>query len=98
MTLSNEERGQLEKSIDNQIKKLKTTVDIARGATKNKEWGVKNDADFALGWSLGSIIADFSHNLTNLRQVNPPQEDIDEGVSIITKRIREIKEAIFYCG
>ena len=98
MTLSDIERGQLEKSIDNEIKKLKGTVDIARGAIKNKAWGVKNDQDFALGWSLGSIISDFSHNLTSSRQVNPPQEDIDEGVSIITKRIREIKEAIFKCG
>jgi len=72
MTLTNEERGHLEKSIDNEIKKLKGTVEIARGAIKNKEWGVKNDQDFVLGWSLGSIISDFSHNLISSRQVTPP--------------------------
>jgi len=98
MTLSNEERGSLEKEIDREIARLKGTIDIARTAMKNKKWGIKNDSDFALGWSLGSIISDFSHNLTNTRRVNPTQKDIDEGVTIITKRIREIKDAIFNCG
>ncbi|MCH8915326.1 MAG: hypothetical protein IIA82_05730 [Thaumarchaeota archaeon] len=98
MPLTNEERGQLEKSIDIEISRLKRTVDFARVAMKNKEWGVQNDSDFVLGWSLGSIISDFSHNISYTRQVNPPQEDINEGVDIISKRVREIKEAIFKCG
>ena len=98
MVLSDNERGQLEKSIDREISRLKGTVDIARGAMKNKAWGIQNDSDFVLGWSLGSIISDFSHNLTNSRQITPTQEDIDEGVTVISKRIREIKEAIFKCG
>jgi len=41
MTLSNEERGHLEKSIDNEISSLSRTVGIARVARNNTEWQVK---------------------------------------------------------
>ena len=98
MVLSNEERGHLEKSIDREISSLSTTISLARVARYNTQWQLKNDEDFALGWALGSIICDFSHNITNTRQVDPSQEDMDEAVEIITKRIREIKESIFKCG
>jgi len=98
MTLSNEERGHLEKSIDNEISTLSKTIGIARVARNNTQWQVKNDSDFALGWALGSIISDFTHNMVDTRQGNPNQEDYDEAVAIITKRVREIKEAIFKCG
>ena len=98
MVLSNDERGHLEKSIDNEIARLSGTVDLARVAVKNKAWQIQNDSDFALGWSLGSIFSNFSHKLADTRQTNPSQEDIDEGVGIVTKRVRELKEAIFKCG
>jgi len=98
MALSDEERGFLEKLIDGSIKEIKSTIDIARNESNRKEWQIQNDGDFALGWAMGTIFDNFALYLTNSRQRNPEHEDIEQAVEIITKRVREIKEAIFKCG
>ncbi len=59
MALSNEERGFLEKLIDQEIKGMKGTIDIARGEQSKREWQVLNDEDFALGWALSTIFNNF---------------------------------------
>jgi len=46
MTLSNVERGFLEKLIDDEIKGMKGTIDIARDEKNKKEWQIQNDEDF----------------------------------------------------
>ena len=46
MTLSNVERGFLEKLIDDEIKGMKGTIDIARDEKNKKEWQIQNDGDF----------------------------------------------------
>jgi len=98
MALSNEERGFLEKRIDDEIKGMKATIDIARSENNRKEWQILNDADFALGWALGTIFNDFSHYISSIHQKRIDQVDIEQAIEIITKRVREIKEAIFKCG
>jgi len=98
MALSNDERGYLEKRIDKSINEVKGTIEIARTENNRKEWQIQNDGDFALGWEMGVIFDNFALYLTMSRQRNPEQEDIEQAVQIITKRVREIKEAIFKCG
>ncbi len=98
MTLSNEERGFLERRIDSSIKEIKTTIVIARNEDNRKEWQIQNDGDFALGWALGTIFNDFAFYYSNIRQSKPNQEEMDEAIEIISKRVRELKEAIFKCG
>ena len=98
MALSNEERGYLEKRIDKSIKEIKSTIEIARTENNRKEWQIQNDGDFALGWEMGVIFDNFALYITNSRQSRPDDEDIEQAVQIVTKRVREIKEAIFKCG
>jgi len=98
MALSNEERGFLEKLIDQEIKGMKGTIDIARGEQSKREWQVQNDEDFALGWALSTIFNNFVHYISNIHQKRIDQVDIEQTIEIITKRVREIKEAIFKCG
>jgi len=98
MTLSNEDRGFLEKRIDSEVKDIANTIGIARNEVNKKEWQIENDGDFALGWALASVYSDFSHYYSLSHKGNPEREDVDQAVEIITKRIREIKEAIFKCG
>ena len=98
MTLGVEERGLLEKSIDYEIKKMNQTIMFGRDENSKKVLQIKNDSDFALGWALGSIISSFSHNMVERRNSILSQEDTDEAMDIVIKRVREIKEAIFKCG
>ena len=98
MALSNEERGFLEKLIDEEIKGMKGTIDIARDEKNKKEWQIQNDGDFALGWALSTIFNNFVHYISNIHQKRIDQVDIEQAIEIITKRVREIKEAILKCG
>ncbi len=98
MTLSIEDRGLLEKNIDSEIEGIKAVINIARNELNKKEWEIRNEADFALGWAIGSISANFTHNYVDLHHAPPSKEEVSQATEIITKRIREIKEAIFKCG
>jgi len=88
----------VEKCIDNEIVRMETVIGIARNESNKKEWNIKNEADFALGWAIGSVITNFTHYYIAFHKVPLNKEGLDQSTEIITKRIREIKEAIFNCG
>jgi len=98
MALSNEERGFLEKLIDEEIKGMKGTIDIARDEKNKKEWQIQDDRDFALGWALSTIFNNFARYISDIHQKRIDQVDIEQAIEIITKRVRDIKESIFKCG
>lgn len=96
MTLSQVSRGMLEQIIDNAIRSVPSYLRIM--FQHKAEFGVKNEADYVLGFSLGSIFQGFLNNflLTNLR--NPNEEELLEASNIIFRRIRDIHNAILETG
>ncbi len=98
MVLNAEDRGFLENIIDKQIKEVNVVIEIARSEPNKKEWQIKNDADFTLGWVLGVIFNDFAFYFSHFHKTMMDQEQVDQVIEIISKRVREIKEAIFKCG
>jgi len=98
MVLNEHDRGFLENLIDEEIKQVPSTMEIARMPRYQMEWQIKSDADLVLGWSIGSIFAGFVKYYTDLHKGGFPPGDSGQAVDIIIKRIREIKEAIFKCG
>jgi len=98
MVLDEHDRGFLENLIDREIKEVPSTMQLARTPLYQKEWQIKSAADLVLGWTIGVIFTQFGMYYINLHKGILPQEDLDQSVDIVTKRVREIREAIFKCG
>jgi len=96
--LDDNDRGFLENLIDKQIQGVEDIVSIARNENNKKEWQIQNDGDFTLGWALGVIFNDFALYYSQFHKAYMDQEQVNQAINIISKRIREIKEAIFKCG
>ncbi len=98
MVLDSRDRGYLENLIDNEIKEVPNTMEIARAPRYQKEWQIQSDVDLVLGWTVGVIFTRFGSYYANFHNENLALEDLDQAVDIVIKRVREIKEAIFNCG
>ena len=99
MGLKGEDRGMLEKIIDQQVSSIGKHVKIWRSPEYQKLYQIKDPDDFAYGHAQGSIITKFEtyYGLV-YHNKNPTDDEIDEIAEIILKRSREIKEAIFKSG
>ena len=98
MELSTLDRGQLEKIIDRIISEAGNDVKVYRQPEIKKIFMIQREEDFVLGWSIGTIVADFSNYfaLANKRMIT--LEELVEILKIISVRIREIREEIFKTG
>ncbi len=98
MPLSTLDRGQLEKIIDHVISQAGIDVKTYRKPEFKKELMIQREEDFALGWALGTIVANFSNyfGLANRRMIT--LEEVVEVMKIVKMRIREIRDEIFKTG
>ena len=98
MVLDERDRGYLENLIDREIALVPSTMELARTPGYQKEWQIQSDADLVLGWAVGDIFTGFGMYYTNLHKITLTPEDLAQVVTIVIKRVREIREAIFKCG
>ncbi len=98
MALSTNDRGKLEKIIDHVISEAGNYVRTCRQPEIKKGLMIQREEDFVLGWSLGTIVADFSNyfGLANRRMIT--LEEVVEVMKIVSIRIREIRDEIFKAG
>ena len=95
MALDDDSRGQLERIIDRAVAEITTKVSIIR--MMKPELLIKEESDFAMGVAFGEIITSFaaSRALGRGRLTN---EELKEAWTVIMKRAREIRDAIFKTG
>lgn len=96
MALDMSERGILETLID----KLTTLGTPATQMIRDNKtsFGIKNESDFAVGFVVGLILANFTSLMSGVRSGPLSAEEVRETVSIIARRSKEIHEAIFKAG
>ena len=99
MVLDAIDRGNLEMSIDSQIKGIPALVSQFRDQDVKKFFQYKNENDIVFGMVFGGIIERFGfyYNITHSNRP-PSPEDASEALEIILRRASEIREAIFNCG
>ena len=105
MVLSSEDRGFLEKIIDQQIQNIPNLVGFARNEQVKKGLMITNDYDFVIGQVFSTILGSFSsyytQKLTNIFSLPTPdqlQTSMQEAVNVIIRRLPEIRNAIYSCG
>ena len=98
MGLDQMDRGYLEKMIDSKIAFIPDFVHLARQEEIRKFSQLQSEDDFVFGLILGSIHENFSNYFTKKHGLMPTDEQMIEQTDVISKRMRDIKEAIFQCG
>ncbi len=98
MTLDNEDRAYLEKTIDTTVGQVPGIVQMARIEDYHKHGQYKEADDFVLGFATGIIYGRFVQYFVAVHQRQLSDEETTEGNRVILRRMREIKDAIFNCG
>jgi len=99
MVLDTNDRGQLERSIDIQIKGIPLLISSFRDQDVKKFFQYKDENDVVFGMVFGSIIEKFGFYYNGIHNTDVPPADVaSEVLDVIMRRAREIKEAIFKCG
>jgi len=99
MGLSFSERGFLEKIIDAQVKSMQSDMKLYRMPEVKQLLQIKNEEDFAYGVAVGRILTKFEDMFVSYRPGKKPLEDeLNEGLDIIIKRLRDLKDSIFESG
>jgi hypothetical protein len=90
-------RGLLERYIDEGIAGIPTLVTVCRQGDLTSI-GVKTMEDYIFGLVQGTIIGQFGIAYKMIYFQNPTSDIVQEVTSIIFRRSREIREAIFRQG
>ena len=98
MGLDQVDRDFLEKEIGRAIVDVKATIEMARNEKYRKLIQIANEPDFTFGWALGQIVRGFSYFFLIRHGRNTNESEIEEVVSRVNTRSKEIKDAIFSCG
>ncbi len=98
MALSEFDKKVLNDLIDQTIEDIKPIVEFARMPELRSMYNDKDGSDFSLGAAVTEINTEFviGFKIRTGRRVNVDEKA--EMLSILGKRIHEIKEAIFKCG
>ena len=95
MTLTSEQRGALERIIDETVKHSGEILKAVRNPNLDLHQAIQNDDDYTVGFAHGFIIAAFSQRIRN----DPDFMDkLLESLDILYRRTPEIKKAIFDQG
>lgn len=97
MSLTPEERGELEKAIDEAINILPTTLPLLRKEDSPLGKHVKHKEDFVLGQMIGWAFGIMSEIMTRNGK-SPTPERLNEITEAVLNRIPQLKEAIFKQG
>lgn len=97
MGLDQVDRDFLEKEIGRAVADVKSTIEMTRDEKYRKFTQIANELDFTFGWSLGQIVRGFSYFFLIRHGRNANESEIEEMISRVNTRSKEIKDAIFLC-
>jgi len=99
MPLSIPDRGMLEQIIDIEITSIENTIKVFRNPKVKSLMQIGSEEDYVLGLAMGHIMGKFEAAHVALHAPTPmSEEESEEAIKIMFKRIKEIKEAIFKSG
>ncbi len=97
MKLDQVDRDFLEKEIDRAVADVKSTIEMVRNEEYRKFTQIANESDFTFGWALGQIVRGFSYFFLIRHGRNVNELEMEEVVSRVKIRSKEIKDAILSC-
>ena len=97
MGLDQVDRDFLEKEITRAVTDVKSTIEMTRNEEYRKFTQITNESDFTFGWTLGQIERGFSYFFLIRHGRNANESEIEEAISRINVRSKEIKDAIISC-
>jgi len=97
MNLTSEERGQLEKAIDEAINIIPPTLPVLRKEDSPLGKHVENKEDFVLGQMIGWTFGIMAEIMAR-KGKSPKADTINEITDVVLKRMPQLKEAIFKQG
>ncbi len=98
MALSVEDRGMVEKIIDEGIRQIPSLMQLFRNEELLRLYQIKTVEDFIFGITYGQIQLSFGNHFRLTHNQDPDHEQMQEFASAFNNRIKEIKEAIFQTG
>ncbi len=98
MGLTIEDRGMVEKIIDETINHIPEWMKMYRQEGMKTFYQFDKVEDFVLGVCYGYIQSGFSHLYRFNHNENPTPEQITEFVNVFNNRMREVRDAIFNTG
>ena len=98
MVLTDNTRGNLENLIENTITAVPQLVELGRNESFRKEFNIREEGDLTLGIVWGYIIRGFQDSFVLDYNRLPNDLELLDMMTVVFKRTREIKEAIFKCG
>jgi len=98
VTLDNEDRAFLEKTIDTIINQVPTIMTMARTEEYKKIFQYKDEGDVVLALAMGMIYGALAQYFVTRHERSTNPDETNESNQVILRRTREIKDAIFKCG
>jgi len=98
MVLDVKTRGTLENEIDKAIKKIPDLAKLTQKEDFRKNFQVREESDFMVGIIWGYVLRSFQDFFVLDYNRLPNQIETLDAMSIVFKRTKEMKEAIFKCG
>ena len=98
MGLDQVDRDFLDKEIGRAVTDVKSTIEMARNEEYRKFTQIANESDFIFGWALGQIVRGFSYFFLIRHGRSTNESEMEEAISRVNTRSKEIKDAIFSCG
>ena len=87
----------LEKEIGRAVADVRATIEMTRNEKYRKFTQISNESDFAFGWALGQIVRGFSYFFLIRHGRNTNESEMEEAISRVNTRSKEIKDAISSC-
>ena len=98
MVLDHKTRGTLENEIDKAIKNIPDLAKLTQREDFRKDFQVREESDFMVGLIWGYVLRSFQDFFILDNNRLPNQIETLDAMSIVFKRTKEMKEAIFKCG
>ena len=96
MGLASSSRGFLEQVIDFQINQIKSNKSFYNDPEFKKIFQITDVNDFVFGMIYGTIVDKFSTYFTTIYGRVPLQDEMKEISDTVTKRLPDIKKAIYF--
>lgn len=96
MGLSSEDRSFIEKTIDHTKKSIKNDSLEFHLPKVKQALQIENSQDFVFGMAYGEILQAFSDNFVMHHNRIATKDEINELNEVIMRRLKEIREVIFF--
>ena len=98
MVLSANLRGVLVQIVDDNVRNVPALIEMWRNEAVRQQYQIANAEDFVYGYLLSSIHNQFTLVIQGVERRLPSDQEILESKDIVSRRIPEIRNAIFSKG